>query len=150
MAPAISVDSFTSTAVTTVLRELMVTYQVVLSFDTGELKRFDVTPSQADVILSLGRTPGQSCRDLSEATLLTRGSLSSILERLEARQLVSRSPSRTDRRKTMIRLTPAGLALFERLAPERAVHIASRLERLDARKQGTIVDSLRALQRVFQ
>ena len=150
MAPAISVDSFTSAAVTTVVRELMVTYQVVLSFDTGALKRFDVTPSQADVILSLGRTPGQSCRGLSEATLLTRGSLSGSLERLEARQLVSRAPSRTDRRKTVIRLTPRGVALFERLVPERAAHIASRLDRLDARKQGTIVDSLRALQKAFQ
>ena len=150
MAPAISVDSFTSAAVTTVVRELMVTYQVVLSFDTGALKRFVVTPSQADVILSLGRTPGQSCRGLSEATLLTRGSLSGILERLEARQLVSRAPSRTDRRKTVIRLTPRGVALFERLVPERAAHIASRLDRLDARKQGTIVDSLRALQKAFQ
>ncbi|UCC14772.1 MAG: MarR family transcriptional regulator [Gammaproteobacteria bacterium] len=150
MSPAISVDTFPSAAVTTVLRELCATYQVVLSFDSGALKRFDVSPSQADVILSLGCEPGQSCRELSESTLLTRGSLSSTLDRLEARGLVSRSLSRIDRRKTLIRLTSAGEALFERLLPERATHIADRLSLLDAGAQRTIVDSLRALQRVFE
>ena len=150
MAPAASAEGFPGAAETSVLRELAVTYQIVISFDADALKRFRVTPAQADVILALGHNPGQSCRELSDETRINRGSLSSVLERLEARKLVSRSLSRKDRRKTVIRLTRQGDALFDRLAPERGVHIASRFDRIDARKQGTIVDSLRTLQRLFR
>ena len=150
MAPVLSLDAFPGNSANTVMRELAIAYQTVVSFDAGALKRFDLTPPQADVIVSLGHRPGQSCRELSDSTLINRGSLSSILDRLESRRLITRALSRTDRRKTVIRLTARGSDLLDRLEPERSAHIASRLEQIDVGKQGMIVDSLRTLQRVFQ
>jgi DNA-binding MarR family transcriptional regulator len=52
--------------------------------------------------------------------LITKGGITGILDRLEARRLVERAPSRDDRRSIMIQLTEKGVDvcfdLFSKLA----------------------------------
>ena len=138
-----------SSPVTAVMRELTTTYQTVLSYDALQLRRYDLTPAQADVIMALGNESYLSCRQLAEQSLVTRGTLSGVLDRLENRGLLERRPSRQDRRKILVRLTRRGRALFDDMFPDRISGIAERFDRLDEDRQDNIVHALRDLRLAF-
>jgi DNA-binding MarR family transcriptional regulator len=78
--------------------------------------RFGLGEGEFDVLATLRRhgapyelTPGE----LSERTMVTSGAVSKRVDRLEARGLVERRPSRTDGRSRTVRLTPAGRDLID-------------------------------------
>ena len=77
--------------------------------------------SEVDVLAALARSEaGLNCSEIAETTLITKGGITGILDRLEARRLVERVPSRDDRRSIMIQLTEKGVEvchdLFSKLA----------------------------------
>ena len=77
--------------------------------------------SEVDVLAALARSEaGLNCSEIAEATLITKGGITGILDRLEARGFVQRAPSRDDRRSIMIQLTEKGVEvchdLFSKLA----------------------------------
>jgi DNA-binding MarR family transcriptional regulator len=66
-------------------------------------------------VLQLGGEPYRmSPTELSEIVLRSSGGMTQILDRLETDGLVARAPDPTDRRKIVVGLTSAGLALAER------------------------------------
>jgi len=131
--------------VATLVRELTTAYQAIQSCEAHHLKRYRLTPAQADVLCALGCRPGMSCRELAETALVSRGSLTGILERLERRGLLCRTPSREDRRVMMVRLTESGEEVLAKIEPSRMTELAQRFDRLDARKQTRIVNALKEL-----
>lgn len=78
---------------------------------------------------------------------LSQGTVTSILDRLEARALVTRERSQTDKRKVLLRLThTAGNALSQAPQPLQE-HFMRKFDRLQPWEQHLI---LAALQRVAQ
>jgi MarR family transcriptional regulator, 2-MHQ and catechol-resistance regulon repressor len=73
--------------------------------------------SEVDVLASVARAQGMAltCSEIAGATLITKGGITGILDRLEARGLVRREGSRDDRRSTVIQLTEKGADLCHRL-----------------------------------
>ena len=100
-----------------ILRPLVETYFAFLRKDDRHIRSLGLTSPQFDVIATLGDTPGMPCRELSEKTLVTKGTLTGVLDRLEARGEIERIPSKEDRRSTIVRLTSKGKAQFERVFP---------------------------------
>jgi DNA-binding MarR family transcriptional regulator len=100
-----------------VLRPMVEAYFAVLRRSDRHVRSLGLTPSQFDVIATLGDTQGMSCRELSETTLVTKGTLTGVLDRLEAKGLTERVPSKNDRRSTIIRLTEQGDRLFRKVFP---------------------------------
>ena len=98
---------------------------------------YDLTLAQMDVLSTLARTDGESisCSEIAERTLITKGGITGILDRLEARGLVKRSPSSNDRRSVLVRLSGKGVELFRKLYPELARSNRSILERAFKRDQ---------------
>src|SRR5207245_2756456 len=82
-----------------------------------------------DVIATLGDTKGMTCKELSEETLVTKGTLTGVLDRLEKKGLIERVPSREDRRSIFIRLTPKGDARFWEVFPAHIRHMKPYFER---------------------
>lgn len=107
----------------TVLRQLLRTHQAFLSYAAIHVHKLDLTLPQFDIIITLGRTPGLSYKKLGEKTLITKGTLTGVISRLEDKGIVQRVASETDGRSQIIRLTAAGNALFERTFPEHLVFI---------------------------
>ncbi len=136
-------------SVTAVMKELTSAYQALHSYDAHHLKQFDVTPAQADVICQLGAGGAMSCGELAKSALISRGSLSGVLERLETRGLIRRTPSRRDRRRMLVQLTDSGSDVFGKMFPGRISRMAERFDQLDERTQGSIVDALRELRHIF-
>jgi DNA-binding MarR family transcriptional regulator len=97
-----------------VLRPLVETYLAFWRTDSRHVRSLRLTPSQFDVIATLGDTEGLTCADLSAATLVTKGTLTGVLDRLAAKGLIRRIPVAGDRRSTRICLTEKGDRLFRK------------------------------------
>jgi MarR family transcriptional regulator, 2-MHQ and catechol-resistance regulon repressor len=95
-----------------VLRPLVETYLAFWRIDTRHIKSLRLTPSQFDVIATLGDTEGMTCSELSAHTLVTKGTLTGVLDRLVSKGLIRRDTMKGDRRCTKISLTVKGAALF--------------------------------------
>ena len=81
--------------------------------------RTGLTPSQFDIIATLGNTSGMTFKALGEHTLITKGTLTGVIDRLQAKGLVERITQPEDRRSTLVRLTEQGHEEFKRVfAPQ--------------------------------
>jgi DNA-binding MarR family transcriptional regulator len=107
----------------TVLRELLRTHQTFLSYAASHVHTLDLTLPQFDIIITLGNTAGMTFKKLGEKTLITKGTLTGVISRLEDKGLVQRVASETDGRSQIVRLTAAGDALYERTFPEHLTFI---------------------------
>jgi DNA-binding MarR family transcriptional regulator len=103
------------------VRPLVEAYVAFARADSRHIKSLQLTPSQFDVIATLGDTDGLTCSELSEQTLVTKGTLTGVLDRLARKGLIRRDPVQDDRRFTKIHLTEKGARLFRTVF---AAHIA--------------------------
>jgi DNA-binding MarR family transcriptional regulator len=104
-----------------VLRPLAEAYLAFWRVDSRHIRSMRLTPSQFDVIVTLGDTNGLTCSELSAQTLVTKGTLTGVLDRLAKKGLIRRESVTEDKRRTKIRLTEKGNALFKKVY---AAHIA--------------------------
>lgn len=104
------------------IRLLAQCYQAFEQLSGSHMRSIDLTPSQFDIIATLGNTAGMSFRELGEKTLITKGTLTGVVDRLEAKGLVKRVAQTEDRRSTIVRLTEAGQREFERVFPIHTQH----------------------------
>lgn len=78
---------------------------------------FDMTMPQFDVMAALERSPeGMTMSSLSEALMVSNGNVTGIIDRLIERKYVARENFAGDRRRFIVRLTPAGLDQFRSVA----------------------------------
>lgn len=105
------------------LRHLVTCYQAFEAYSGAHIRELGLTPPQFDVIATLGNTDGLSCRELGERTLITKGTLTGVLDRLEARKLVRRESVAEDRRSVFVRLTRAGEKVFETVFPAHVAYL---------------------------
>lgn len=133
----------------TTLRELVRCYQAFEVFSAAHVRSLDLTPPQFDIIATLGNTPGMSFKELGEKTLTTKGTLTGIIDRLEQKGLVCRVASATDRRSTLVELTPAGDALFQRIFPAHMAHARRAFGRLSPEELSSLEGGLARLREAF-
>jgi len=107
----------------TALRQLLRTQQAFLSYAATHVQKLDLTLPQFDIIITLGNTSGMPYKKLGEKTLITKGTLTGVISRLEEKGLVQRVASETDGRSQIVRLTEGGNALFESTFAEHLLFI---------------------------
>jgi DNA-binding MarR family transcriptional regulator len=78
------------------------------------LDRLGLTYPQYLVMLVLWEKDGVSVNDIGERLFLDSGTLTPLLKRLEAAQLIKRTRSTEDERQVLIALTPQGQSLKEK------------------------------------
>jgi DNA-binding MarR family transcriptional regulator len=83
--------------------------------------------------------------ELMRATMLSSGGMTKRLDRLTEARLVTRRPDPGDRRGTLVRLTPKGLARFDRALETHLDHEARLLEPLTATERRQFDRVLRRL-----
>lgn len=127
------------------LRRLATAYQAFAAYSAAHIRTLDLTPPQFDVIATLGGKPGMTCRELGEQTLITKGTLTGMLDRLEARGLIRRDAVENDRRSVFVGLTPAGERLHARIFPEHVRHLRTCFAGLDSRELRQLDDLLERL-----
>lgn len=83
-----------------------------------EMAEFELSPAEYSVLATLRKTPAPhrlKPSDIYKGMLLSSGGLSKVLKTLEERGLVLREDDRDDRRGSLVRLSPAGVELSERV-----------------------------------
>jgi DNA-binding MarR family transcriptional regulator len=107
----------------TVLRQLLRTHQAFLSYAAKHVHPLDLTLPQYDVIITLGNSLGMPAKKLGEETLITKGTLTGVVSRLEDKGLVERLASKKDGRSQIIRLTEAGRTIYAQTFPEHLIFL---------------------------
>ena len=125
MSSSISIPTYMPT-----LRQLIRCTQAFERFSGAHVKKMGLTESQFDVIATLGNTQGMTCKELGERTLITKGTLTGVLDRMEARGLVSRKADADDARRTHIALTRKGSLLFDDAFPAHMLHLQRAFDRI--------------------
>lgn len=100
------------------IRSLASTYQAFEAYSTKHIKDMGLTMTQFDVIATLGNQPPMTCKELGEKTLILKGTMTGVLERLEHKGLIAKIPNAEDGRSYKIGLTKAGERLFKKAFPE--------------------------------
>jgi DNA-binding MarR family transcriptional regulator len=132
-----------------VVRELATTYQAFEAFSSRHIRSLDLTPAQFDIIATLGNTPGMAFKELGEKTLITKGTLTGVVDRLADKQLVRRTASASDGRSQIVQLTRQGEALFARVFPEHLAHLQQAFGELSPDELVNLEQSLRRLREVL-
>jgi len=89
------------------------------------LKEEHLSPTQYNVlrILRSAGTTGMACHEVGERMITRDPDMTRLLDRLEDRDLITRSRERQDRRVIRVRISHEGLRLLKELdEPVRAVH----------------------------
>ena len=133
------------------LRPLVEAYWAFWLESSRHIRSLRLTPAQFDIVVTLGETDGMTCSELSEASLLTKGTLTGVLDRLQAKGVIERAGVPGDRRCTLIRLTKKGDEMFHKVFPAHIGHIKPFFERaLTAQEAGQLKDMLVRLRESFR
>ena len=131
------------------LRNLVSAYQAFERYSAPDVKAMGLTTTQFDVIATLGNQPPMTCKELGEKTLVTKGTLTGVLERLEAKGILERHLNPEDARSQMIGLTADGQSLFEKVFPAHLQHLEKAFSKLSAKELSDVTKSLQSINHIF-
>jgi MarR family 2-MHQ and catechol resistance regulon transcriptional repressor len=143
-------EAASSEAFIPLIEELSGAYQAFSLYDAEGLRRSGsgLTPSQARVVFTIGDTDGMTCKDIGDRTLITKGTLTGVIDRLEEKGLVERWSVEGDGRKTIVALTRRGQRVYQKEFPRHVAFLKSKFDKLNAseRKQATqLLTRIRAI-----
>lgn len=107
------------------LHELVRCYQALGDYARVNIRELGLTPPQFDILTTLvGIAAHQMTpKELVEQTWITKGTLTGVIDRLEAKGLVERLPSAVDGRSQIIALTGKGKKLIDKILPAHLAYI---------------------------
>jgi DNA-binding MarR family transcriptional regulator len=120
--------------------------QVAVFHDfAASLASCDLTPGQFGVLVLINANPGLNQTRLGEALGIERSTVVAVIDRLEGRGLVARTPSPDDRRSHALQLTEDGRTLLGQAVPLVRAHEARFAERMDVDEQEQLLALLQRL-----
>ena len=132
------------------VQALVQCYQAFEAYSAAHIRSLGLTPPQFDVVATLGNTPGMTATELGEKTLITKGTLTGVVDRMAERGWVERVAHGSDRRCQIIRLTGSGEALFATVFPAHMNHLAACFAGTSAAEHKRWHVALRGLEQVFR
>jgi DNA-binding MarR family transcriptional regulator len=111
----------------------------------GSVGRDGITPGLFGVLVLIAGNPGLNQSRLSEALGVDRSTVVGVIDRLQRRGLVKRTPSPTDRRAYALELSDDGHAALTDLTQAVAAHEANIARRLSPDERVQLIALLRKL-----
>jgi DNA-binding MarR family transcriptional regulator len=143
-----AVDLTDALAVANSLRPVLLRLNRSLRHEGDEL---GVTSTQSTLLAAINRSPGIGLGDLAVQEHISAPTLVIHIDNLEKAGLVERTRSDPqDRRRVGLRLTPAGLKVWQKLRERRTAWLASRLATLSPADLAAIANAIEPLQRLVQ
>jgi DNA-binding MarR family transcriptional regulator len=122
--------------------------QVAVFADFADsLTEVDITPGQFGVLVLISENGGLNQTRLGNGLGVDRSTVVAVIDRLQARGLVARTPAPGDRRSYALQLSPAGQDLLARAKRLVAAHEARIGEPLSAKERQTLKTLLGKLSR---
>ena len=132
------------------LVELARCYQAFEVHSAVHLRALGLTPAQFDIIATLGNTRGMTPKDLGEKTLITKGTLTGVVDRLETKKLIRRVINSTDGRSQIVQLTVKGETLFTKVFPAHLAHVKRAFTGFKATDYAQVEAVLQQLREAFE
>ncbi|MBS1147830.1 MAG: Transcriptional Regulator, MarR family [Proteobacteria bacterium] len=132
------------------VQALVQCYQAFELDSAAHIRALGLTPPQFDIIATLGNTSGMTATVLGEKTLITKGTLTGVVDRLVERGWVERAAHDSDRRCQIVRLTPSGEALFAQAFPAHMAHLATLFAGVSAAEHARWQTTLHELKLLFK
>lgn len=120
-------------------------YKTLMDKAVKDMKQYDLSPSEfmiLDLLYAKGKYPLQQ---IGEKILVTSGSITYNIDKLEKKGLLKRVHCEDDRRVIYAEITPAGQELFERIFPGHAELIHSLVDVLPLDEKKEIIHLLKKL-----
>jgi DNA-binding MarR family transcriptional regulator len=118
-------------------------HQISGAVFAAHLAGFDLTSVQYAAMEAIASQPGIDATRLSELIAFDKATLGGVLDRLEAKGLIARQPSRQDRRVKSVALTGAGATLLESVGARVMAAQAEMLRPLSAAEQRQLIALLK-------
>jgi DNA-binding MarR family transcriptional regulator len=133
-------------------REVLDVMPLVMRTVRAEMRRHrapGLTVPHFRALAFLGNNAGASLSEVAEHVGLQLPSMSTLIDGLVTRGLVSRAPSATDRRRVTLTLTPTGQATLATSRRHSQDKLAKRLAALTPEAQANILQAMQALRVAF-
>lgn len=131
------------------VRGLATTYQAFEGYSASHVKKMGLTVTQFDVLATLGNQPPMTCKELGAKTLILKGTMTGVLERMESKGLIKRVPNEDDGRSYKITLSPAGQKLFASAFPEHLKYLEKAFDKLSKKEIEKAVNALKTIKAIF-
>jgi MarR family 2-MHQ and catechol resistance regulon transcriptional repressor len=131
------------------IKELARTYQAFEGYSSPHVRSLGLTPVQFDVIVTLANQPPMTFKELGEKTLISKSSLTGVVERMVQKGFIEALLNTEDARSQNLRLTTKGQKVFDRVFPEHMQHLEVAFNRLSKSQLKGIEASLKTLKSIF-
>ena len=120
-------------------------FNAAITAQTEELRPLGLSPSAFNVLMALYNTPGNTLEpcQIAQRLLISRPSVTGLLDTLESKDLLTRGPHAEDKRRILITLTAAGLELLESHFATHYTEQNALLADLSPEERSTLVTLLR-------
>ncbi len=132
------------------VKELVQGYQAFEAYSAEHIKGLGLTMTQFDIVVTLGNQPPMTCKELGDKTLVSKGTMTGVLERLEAKGLIKKYVNVEDGRSYKIGLTKVGDKLFKKIFPEHVEYLAKAMNSLSKKELDQAVAVLRSVKALFK
>ena len=131
------------------IKGLASTFQAFEDYSTRHVKALGLTMTQFDILATLGNQPPMTCKELGEKTLILNGTMTGVLERLEAKGLIERIANHEDGRSCKIGLTKSGEKLFKKAFPEHLAYLEQAFSKLSKKEIDAAIHALDDVKSIF-
>lgn len=132
-----------------IIKELVRAYQGFETYSSTHIRQLGLTPVQFDVIATLGNQPPMSYKQLGEKTLISKSSLTGVVERMITKGFIVTLENPDDARSFLLKLTAKGQRVFEKVFPEHLAFLDQAFKKLPAKRLKEITESLVELKSIF-
>lgn len=133
-----------------VIREIVRSYQAFNDFSATDIRKLGLSSPEFDVLCTLGNQPGMTFKEIGENTLITKTTLTGVVDRLEKKGFVERRPCVDDRRCIRAVLTDAGDKVFREVFPAHVSHLRQQLAGLSEAERDQLVTGLQKVRKLLQ
>jgi MarR family 2-MHQ and catechol resistance regulon transcriptional repressor len=120
-------------------------YKTIMDKAAKDIREYGMSLSEfavLEVLYTKGRIPLQQ---IGDKILITSGSITYNIDKLERKGLLKRVPGQEDRRVIFAELTDAGNELFDHIFPRHADNLHSKMSGLSTEEKQQVIDMLKVL-----
>jgi MarR family 2-MHQ and catechol resistance regulon transcriptional repressor len=132
-----------------IVKQLARAYQEFEGYSSAHIRGLGLLPVQFDVIATLANQPPMSFKQLGEKTLISKSSLTGVVERMAQKGLIATLENPEDARSHLLKLTTKGQKIFEQAFPDHLKHLEKAFEKLSKKQMKEIEISLKTLKSIF-
>jgi len=132
-----------------IVKELARAYQGFEGYSSAHIRALGLLPVQFDVIATLANQLPMTYKQLGEKTLISKSSLTGVVERMVQKSFIATLENPDDARSHLLKLTTKGQKIFEQVFPAHLKHLELAFQNLSKKQMKEIEESLKTLKSIF-